>query len=86
MIDLSPNHDLYLIKFQFQSDRHPIRIEYDAREMVRKGHNQPGLGRYAVIEEHHCNVKFANKAVDTWGFRVRDGLVVEKGDEIIRPF
>jgi len=54
--------------------------------MVRKGHNQPGLGRYAVVDEHHCNVKFANKGVDTWGFRVRDGLVVEKGDEIIRPF
>jgi len=54
--------------------------------MVHRGHKQPGLGRYAVVDEHHSNVKFANKGVDTWGFRVRDGLVVEKGDEIIRPF
>jgi len=52
--------------------------------MVHRVHNQHTV--LGVIDEHHSNVKFANKGVDTWGFRVRDGLVVEKGDEIIRPF
>jgi hypothetical protein len=55
-------------------------------EMVRRGNNQPGLGRYAVVHERHSNVKFVRKGLNTWGFRVRDGLVIQKGQEIIRPF
>ena len=63
-----------------------VRVECDATEMVPKSHNQPGLGRYAVVDPQHSNVKFGRNGVDTWGFVVRDGLLVEKGDEIIRPF
>jgi hypothetical protein len=54
--------------------------------MDRTGSNQPGLGRYAVIDERLCNVKFVMKGVGTWGFRVRDGLEIKKGEEIFRPF
>ena len=46
--------------------------------MVCRGHNQPGLGRYAVVDEHHSNVKFTNKGVNAWEFTVRDGLVAER--------
>jgi hypothetical protein len=54
--------------------------------MDRTGSNQPGLGRYAVIDERLSNVKFVKKGVGTWGFRVRDGLEIQKGEEIFRPF
>ena len=39
-----------------------------------------------VIDERLCNVKFVKKGVGTWGFRVRDGLEIQKGEEIFRPF
>ena len=70
-VDSSPNDDPYVINYEFQNeDGNPIRIKCDAREMERKGFNQPGLGRYAVIDERLCNVKFVKKGVGTWGFRV----------------
>jgi len=76
-----------MIKYEFRNqDGNPIRVKCDAREMDRTGSNQPGLGRYAVIDERLCKVKFVKKGVGTWGFRVRDGLEIQKGEEIFRPF
>jgi hypothetical protein len=54
--------------------------------MDLKGHNKPGLARYAVIHPRFNNVKFVKKGVETWGLRVRDGLVIEPGEEIFRQF
>jgi len=86
-VDRSPNDDLYVIKYEFHNeDGKPIRVKFDAREMDHRGSNQPGLGRYAVIDERLYNVKFIKKEVRTWGFRVRDGLEIQKGNEIFRQF
>jgi hypothetical protein len=91
-VDRTPNDDPYVIKYEFQ-DKHgnPIRIQCDARvmdinKMAREGNNRPGLGKYAATNERLCNVKFIAKGVGTWGFKVREGLKIKKGDEIFRPF
>jgi len=87
IVDRSPNDDSYVIQYEFQNeDGKPIRVKCDAREMDLTGSNQSGLGRYAVIDKHFCNVKFIKKGVETWGFRVRDGLQIQKGEEIFRGF
>jgi hypothetical protein len=93
-VDHKSTDDPYVIKYEFR-DQHgePVRIKCDARFMVSEerkkqlqGCNRPGLGRYAVINERLCNVKFVNKGVGTWGFIVREGLEIKKGEEIFRQF
>ena len=86
-VDHLQNNDLYVIKYEFQNeDGKPIQVKCDAREMDHRGSNQPRLRRYAVIDERLYNVKFVKKGVRTWGFRVRDGLEIQKGNEIFRQF
>jgi len=80
--------DQYLIKYMYKDETsgHLTRIKCDATKMENKGHNQPGLARYAVIDRRRCNVKWVKKGVSTWGIRVRDGLVINAGEEIFREF
>jgi hypothetical protein len=86
-VDRKTFDDPYVIKYEYHdADGNPVRVKCDARAMDRAGLNKPGLGRYAFIDERLCNVKFVNKGVGTWGFRVRDGRQVHKGDEIFREF
>ena len=58
-VDHLQNDDLYVIKYEFQNENgKPIQVKCDAREMDHRGSNQPGLGKYTIIDKRLCNVKF----------------------------
>jgi len=83
-IDPTTIHDAYVIIYDDYDDCAHIRIMCDATEMDSKGLNKPGLARYAVINESRSKVVFARKGTGTWGFRVQDYQVIDKGEEIFR--
>jgi len=62
-----------------------VYIKCDATKMAfRTGNNTPGLGRYIVVNPRWSNTKFVKKGAKPWGFKVRDGLVIQRGEEIFR--
>jgi hypothetical protein len=76
-----------MIKYIYHDEEgNTIRIKCDATTIDVKSRNKPGLARYAVVHPPSNNVKFVKKGKRTWGFRVRDGLVIERGEEIFRQF
>jgi len=79
--------DPYMIKYIYHDEEgNTIRIKCDATKIDVKSRNKPGLARYAIVYPPSNNVKFIKRGKGTWGFRVRDGLVVEPGQEIFRGF
>lgn len=86
-LDRTPLEDPYIIKYEYSDDgRDTIRIKCDATKMDFKGNNKAGLARYAVIHPRLYNVKFVKKGTGTWGITVRDGLIINEGEEIFRQF
>ena len=63
-----------------------FEILADASIMDSDTLEKPGLGRYAVINPRRCNTKFVKSGERTWGFAVRDELIIKAGDEIFRRF
>ena len=78
---------IFMIKYIYHDEEgNTIRIKCDATKIDVKSRNKPGLARYAIVYPPSNNVKFIKRGKGTWGFRVRDGLVVEPGQEIFRGF
>ena len=79
--------DAYMIKYRYHDEHgNATQIKCDATTIDLNGHKRVGLARYAVIHPRLNNVKFVKKGMSTWGIAVRDGLVIEAGDEIFRQF
>ena len=76
-----------MIKYIYHDEEgNTIRIKCDATKIDVKSRNKPGLARYAIVYPPSNNVKFVKRGKGTWGFRVRDGLVIQPGEEIFRQF
>jgi hypothetical protein len=64
------------------------RVESRALDIARRGEthscSKPDCKRPARHRGSPSNVTFVKKGAGTWGFRVRDGLVVEPEQEILR--
>ena len=87
-IDDASDINTHIIRYQYLDEsRIQVYIKCDATEIaLRTGNNTPGLGRYIVVNPRRSNTKFVNKGARTWGFKVRDWLVIQRGEEIFPDF
>ena len=61
-------------------------LQADARTMGIGKQKAAGVGRYVVPRRSESNVSFQGKdgCLDTWGFKVKRGSEIQKGEEIVR--
>ena len=67
-------------------DRAKGLLQADARTMVIGKEKDPGVGRYVMPLRSESNVPFQRQYSrrDTWGFEVKRGMEIRKGEEIFR--
>ena len=68
----------------FKGEDGDYKFQADGWEMVRGKKKCAGLGRYVVQGGRKSNVVLVptENTLYTWGYAVRPGLTIEKGDEI----